>query len=294
MDEEIREKYREAGKIAAMARDKAAELCKPGADVEEVAERAEALIREEGAEIAFPVNVSFNEEAAHYTPPQGGDRTVSEGDIIKIDVGAHVEGYIGDTAVTVDLGSHDELVAAAEEALEEALDRAEPGVEFGRIGRVIQETIESYDYKPIRNLGGHGVDKFVQHSGARIPNIATDSRVTLESGNAYAIEPFATDGAGAVQDGGPGNIYKHEGGNVRNRRARKLLKTIRSYNGMPFTPRWFDMSLARKKMAMRALVSAGVVKEYDVLKEQEEGMVSQAEHTIMVKEEEIEITTRRG
>lgn len=294
MDEDIRDKYIEAGRITAKAREHARDIAEEGVALERIAEAAEDLIRDEGAQPAFPVNLSVNEEAAHYTPTEGDDRALQAGDILKIDLGAHIDGYIGDTAVTVDLGDHDELTRAARDALEAALEMAEAGTNVGEIGNTIQSTINEAGFRPIRNLGGHGLDQYVQHSGERIPNAATNTDTTLEPGNAYAIEPFATDGAGKVDDGGPGNIYKYEGGSVRDRTARKVLGQVKDrYQTLPFTSRWFDISKGRKKLAFRTLVQGGVVHSYDVLKEVDGGMVSQAEHTIVVLEDEVIVTTRR-
>ncbi|MDY6771152.1 MAG: type II methionyl aminopeptidase [Candidatus Nanohaloarchaea archaeon] len=293
MDEDIKEKYIEAGRITKQAREKAREMAEQGVKLEAIAEEAEQQIREEGANPAFPVNLSLNEEAAHYTPEKDDDRELSEGDVLKIDIGAQVDGYIGDTAVTVDLGANDELVDASAAALDAALETAEPGVEAGEIGRVIQETIEDRGFKPIRNLGGHGLEQYTQHSGDRIPNVATGSSLQLEPGNAYAIEPFATDGDGKVRDGAPGNIYKYEGGNIRDRTARKVLNQVKNeYRTLPFTSRWFDVSPARLKIAIRNLVQQNVFKEYDVLRERDDALVSQKEHTILVLEDEVVVTTR--
>lgn len=293
MDEDVKDKYIEAGRITKEARETAKEMAEPGAKLEDIAERAEQLIRDEGAQPAFPVNLSVNQEAAHYTPEMGDDRELSEGDVLKIDLGAQVDGYIGDTAVTVDLGDNDELVDASAAALERVLDAVEPGLEAGEIGRMIQEEIESFGFKPIRNLGGHGLEQYTQHSGERIPNVETSSTMQLEPGNAYAIEPFATDGDGKVHDGAPGNIYKYEGGNTRDRTARKVLGKVKEqYKTLPFTSRWFDVSPARLKLAFRNLVNSGVFHEYDVLRERDGALVSQKEHTIVVLEDEVLVTTR--
>ncbi|MDY6788875.1 MAG: type II methionyl aminopeptidase [Candidatus Nanohaloarchaea archaeon] len=293
MDEEVKENYIEAGKIAKDARDAAEEMSEPGVKLADIAEETEKIITERGAKPAFPVNLSLNAEAAHYTPAKDTERELSEGDLLKIDVGAHVDGYIADTAVTVDLGNHGKLTKAVSSALKEAIDIAEAGENLGDIGETIQNEIESFGLKPVRNLGGHGLDQYVQHSGDRIPNIETSTSSVLEAGNAYAIEPFATDGAGKVVEGGEGHIYKYEGGNTRNRTARKVLKEIkRKYKTLPFASRWFDLSPGRLKLAFRNLTRSGVVHGYDILREEDRGMVSQKEHTILVLEDQVIVTTR--
>jgi methionyl aminopeptidase len=293
VDEEVREKYIEAGRITKKARETARELAEPGTELEEIARRAEQVIYDEGAKPAFPINLSLNEEAAHYTPSKEDDRVLSEGDVLKIDVGAHIDGYIGDTAVTVDLGEHDALVDAAARAVDAALEEVQAGTNLGRIGQAIQEAIEQDGFKPIRNLSGHSLERYTQHAGTSIPNIHINTQEELETGKAYAIEPFATTGEGKVTEGGPGNIYKYEGGNTRNKYGRKVLSQVKKeYKTLPFTSRWFDMSSARLKLAFRNLVQSEVLHEYDVLKETGGGLVSQKEHTVLVLEGETIVTTR--
>ncbi len=293
MKEEVREKYVEAGRIAREARELAVELSEPGTPLLEIAEEVEGFIRGEGAEPAFPVNISIDDDAAHYTPSPGDD-TVLEGEVVNLDVGVHVDGYIGDTAVTVDLsGENTELVEASEEALRKALELVEPGRKLGEIGRAIEETVESYGFKPVRNLSGHGIERYTQHSGKSIPNIETSTDEELEEGEAVAIEPFATDGSGEVKDGRPGNIYRLENENARGRMERKVLGEVDNrFKGLPFTSRWIESVPApRIPTVFSNLVRSGNLHSYEVLTEKSSGTVSQAEHTVIVEEDSL-VTTR--
>ncbi len=293
MEEKVREKYLEAGKIAKKAKKKAVSMVKPGNNFEKVAEAAEKVIRDEGAETAFPVNISINEQAAHYTPEKQDKKTFSKGDLVKIDVGAQIDGYIGDTAETVDLGNHEKLVKAAVEAVESNLEIASDGTELGNLGEKAENAIKERGFKPVKNLGGHSLEQYNLHAGTMLPCIKTTSANNLEKGKAYAVECFATNGEGKVLEGGAGNIYKYEGGSTRDRTARKIIKLVKSkYRGLPFTTRWINQSKARTKLAMGQMVRKGVMKEYGVLKEQSGGQVSQHEHTIIVTEEGAEITTK--
>lgn len=294
MDEDIREKYEEAGRIAKEAREKAVKLAEPGVTFLEIAETVEGFIRDEGAKPAFPVNVSVDDVAAHYTPKVDDDATLGKEDIVNIDVGTQVDGYIGDTAVTIDLsGDHSDLVKASEEALDKALDRIAPGLNVGKIGEVIQETIEGYGFKPIRNLSGHGVEQYTQHAGNTIPNIATDTQETLEAGQAIAIEPFATTGAGEVTDGKPGNIYRLKNARARGRMERKVLGQVNNeFKSLPFASRWItSIPKPRVETTMSKLVRSGNLHAYDVLREKDGGLVTQTEHTVLVLDEPI-VTTR--
>jgi methionyl aminopeptidase len=295
MDDDVKQKYIEAGRIAKEARELGRDMLEPRTKFVAITNAVEAFIRDEGAHPAFPVNISVDAVAAHYTPSIDDDATLDGSEVVNIDVGVHVDGYIGDTAVTVDLsGDHGDLVDASADAVANALDIVEPGLNVGEIGAVIQETIEDeYGFKPIRNLSGHGVDQYVQHAGNTIPNIATDTGTTLERGEAVAIEPFATTGAGAVTDGKPGNIYRLENDRVRGRMERKVLGQITNqFRSLPFAARWIDsIPKPRVQTTVSKLVRKGNLHAYDVLKEEDDGRVSQKEHTVLVLDDPI-VTTR--
>lgn len=294
MDEETREKYVEAGRIAGEARELAVETASPGTLLLDIAEQVEDFIREQGAAPAFPVNLSIDDDAAHYTPYRKDDRVLESENLLNIDVGVHIDGYIGDTAVTVDTsGENEELVEASAGAVDAAIEVVEPGVTLGEIGAAIQEAIESHGFKPVRNLSGHGLGHYTQHTGKKIPNVDTGSDKTLEVGEAIAIEPFATDGAGKVKDSRPGNIYMMEKENARGRIGRKVMGEVKNrFRTLPFTPRWIEsVPPARVDSAVQNLVRSGNLHSYDVLTEVEGGLVSQKEHTVIVEEEPV-VTTR--
>ncbi|WP_135365245.1 type II methionyl aminopeptidase [Halosimplex halophilum] len=291
LDSEQYEKCREAGEILAQVRDEAAERCEVGTGYLEISEWAEDRIRELGGEPAFPVNVSVDEEAAHGAAGPDDDREIGE-DLVKLDIGVHIDGWLADTAVTVDLAGESELTEASAEALDAALDVVEPGVETGEIGAVIEETIEGYGYNPVVNLTGHGLGHWEQHTTPNIPNRAVEQSAELEVGDVVAVEPFATDGGGKVQEGSQEEIFALEReGSVRDRTARQALDQItEEFRTLPFAARWLDVR--RPKMALRRLQRQDIVHGYPVLKEDEGRMVSQKEHTVIVTEDGCEVTTR--
>jgi len=291
LDAEQYEQCREAGEILAQVRDEAAERCEVGTGYLEISEWAEERIRELGGEPAFPVNVSVDEEAAHGAAGPDDDREIGE-DLVKLDIGVHIDGWLADTAVTVDLAGESELTEASAEALDAALDVVEPGVETGEIGAVIGDIIEGYGYNPVVNLTGHGLGHWEQHTTPNIPNRAVEQSAELEVGDVVAIEPFATDGGGKVQEGNQEEIFALEReGSVRDRTARKALEQItEEFRTLPFAARWLDVR--RPKMALRRLQRQDIVHGYPVLKEDEGRMVSQKEHTIIVTEDGCEVTTR--
>ena len=298
MEEEIElvlDKYRGAGRILAEVREDAIERIKEGVSLLEVAEFVENSIREKGGEPAFPCNISRNEEAAHSTPSID-DKTVFGKDIVKLDIGTHVDGYIGDSAVTVDLsGNNEGLVKASEAALNEAIKIIRDGVSTVEIGEVIENTIREQGYKPVVNLTGHGLMKYNSHAPPTIPNVKYEHGVILRENDVVAIEPFATDaqGAGKVVESGNAEIYSLiKAKPVRLREAKKLLEEIKKYQGLPFAKRWLPRE--RLDLALRMLENTkGVLRDYPVLREEEKGLISQAEHTIIVKEDGCEVTTKR-
>lgn len=288
-NEEIMEKYLRAGKILSEVRAETVEKVKKGNTLLSVAEFAEDLIREKGGQPAFPVNISRNDEAAHSTP-SFNDSSVFGEDIVKLDMGVHIDGFIADTAVTVDLSGHPDLVKASEKALSDAIGFIHAGVNTADIGGVIEEAITSFGYKPVVNLTGHGLAQYIQHAPPAIPNRKMPHGTVLEDGDIVAIEPFATDGAGKIYDAGNAEIYHLVSERpVRLPSARKLLEKIIEYKTLPFAKRWLGGNV---DFAMLALVKANIIQPYPILKEVEGGLISQAEHTIIVTSDGCEVITK--
>jgi len=298
------ELYLKAGEAVRRALERGRELIKPGALLLEVCEEVENVIRKLSDGPAFPCNISISYEAAHYSPKPEDDKKFPEKGIVKLDLGAHVQGRIADSAISVLLDEgvkkHIKLSNSVKEALERALQKAKPHLPVSAIGTTISHTIKSRGFKPVRNLGGHGLAPYVVHSGVSIPNVPERLPFKLEVGKAYAIEPFGTDGAGYVVEGKEVTIFSlnprpPKGALLRiNEEERHLLEEIeRRFKTLPFTPRWLldlypytvlqDMLL---KMAKK-----GLIIDYPILIEARKGEVAQWEHTIFVKEDGIVVTT---
>ncbi|ERH11057.1 MAG: methionine aminopeptidase, type II [halophilic archaeon J07HX64] len=284
-------KHREAGEILKTVREEAVERIEPGVSHLEVAEHVEGRIRELGGEPAFPMNISIDEEAAHATPSADDEATFGE-ELINIDIGVHVDGWIADAAITVDHSGHDELVEASAAAVEAAVETVGPGVDTGLLGDVIGRTIEGYGFNPVVNLTGHGLGHWEQHTTPTIPNRRVSQGTTLEVGDVVAIEPFATDGRGKVTEGSDEEIFAlDQRGSVRDRDARQALDQIgEEFRTLPFATRWLDVS--RPEMALRRLERQDMIHGYPVLKEQAGYYVSQKEHTVVVTEDGCEVITR--
>ena len=292
------EDYAKAGKIAGEVREIVRKKDWIGKTVFEICEWVEDEIRKRGAKCAFPVNTSINEIAAHYTAEPNDTITITDSDLVKIDLGAQVNGYIADTAVTVCYDfQYDGLVQAAESALKNAMSMVKAGVKASDIGRTIETTIKQLGYKPIANLSGHSLEQYTIHAGKSIPNIWSIGGFTLSEKTAYACEPFVTtdDGGGFVRNGKIKNIFALSSRKkTKNEEADNLLDFIwENFNMLPFALRWivkeYEESKARE--LLQFLVKKKAVQAYPVLIEVNEKKVAQAEHTFIPNETGATITT---
>jgi len=295
MNKQEIESYQKAGKIAQQVRIYIKELIKPKLKLVDLARKIESKIQELGGEIAFPVNLSIDDIAAHYHPT-AEDGTLASG-LLKIDFGVHIKGFIADTALSIDLTEnqeHKKLIESAEKALENALKLLEKNPTLNEIGEEIQKTIKNKGFSAIVNLSGHSLGKYDIHAGITIPNYANGNKTKLENGG-YAIEPFATTGEGKIIEGSSGNIYAIINlKNVRSPKAREILKYIYTkHKTLPFSLREIQDKFGNfARLAIRELENSGIIHSYNQLIEKSHGIVAQAEHTFIKKDEKIIITTR--
>jgi len=298
MEKDELEAFRSAGKIAAKIREESRALIMVDASMLDIAETIEQMIAEEGAKPAFPVNISVNEIAAHYTPEIGAEGLLGENDLVKIDLGIDIDGALSDTAYTMDLGEKNtSLVKASQDALEAAIGAIKPGISVGEIGGVIEDTIVAQGFRPISNLTGHMIKSNALHAGIEIPNVRNNTPYKFKPGDIFAVEPFATDGEGYVEDMNQVEIFSvYQPGSVRMRQSRKIIEfVLENYGMLPFAERWL-----RKEFKSRLLVSAAikellehhVLRGYPVLREVKKGMISQAEHTILITDDGCEVLTK--
>ncbi len=295
---ETLKKWRHAGKTVAEVREKAREVVYEGMPIIDLCEKVEALIREKGCKPAFPCNVSVNEITAHYSSPPRDKRTIPEGALVKIDLGAHVDGYIADSAVTVCFNpEYENLVYAANKALEKATDILRPGLSMSQFGSIIQSTIESYGLKPVSNLTGHQIGRYLIHTGKSLPNVSHLSLDKINAGEVYGVEPFVTvpDAAGKVKGVSEAFIFrfvKHK--TLRNPLSKRLLNYIsKNFRTLPFSERWLQglMSRDNYRIAFSELLSTRSLMAYPVFVETSGKPVAQAEHTVLITEDGCTILT---
>jgi len=287
--EDVFQKYRRAGKIAAEVREKAREAVHEGMPIIDLCEKVEALIRERGGRPAFPCNVSVNEVAAHYTSPPKDKRIIPEGSLVKIDLGVHMDGYIADTAVTVCFDpEYENLVRTAEKALEKAVEILRPGLSTSQFGSVIERTIKGYGLKPISNLTGHLIGRYLIHAGKALPNVSQPLLEKIKVGEVYGVEPFVTvsDAVGRVKNGSEATIFRFlKRKSLKDPYAKRLLDyIIKNFRTLPFTERWLQGILPNKRYedAFSRLLSFKSLTAYPVFIEASGKPIAQAEHTILI------------
>ncbi len=289
-----KESILEAGKIASEIKKWIKPQIKKGTPLIEIAEKIENKIEEMGGYPAFPVNLSINEQAAHYTPSHNDEKTAHG--LLKIDFGVQIEGWIADTAFSMDLENSElnkNLIEASKEALENAEKNISSKITLGEIGKIIENTINSKGFKPIANLSGHLMEQFDLHAGVSVPNINNQSDYEMGEG-LYAIEPFATNGNGSVHDGAKGNIYLWvEDRNVRSPFARETLEFIKdNFGNLPFAGRWIIKELSSKGiLGLRQLENEGIIHQYSILTEEKGKLVSQKENTFLIEKDKITTTS---
>ena len=284
MDEQVKQNYIRAGKISAEVLEYGKTFIKKGNSLLDVTEKIEKKIFELGGKPAFPVQISCNEIAAHFCVEED-DKFIFDEQLVSLDLGVHVNGAIGDNAFTIDLsGKHHDLVKAAQTALEEALKIINVGTELREIGKVINDMISGYGFVPVKNLSGHGLDLYSIHSKPIIPNFDNGDNSTLKNGMAFAVEPFATTGAGIVGDKGLPTVFMLEHAKpVRSPITRYILKDIDSYQGLPFARRWLTRKFgAKADFALREMAQLGMIHQFPPLVEVNKGIVAQAEHSILI------------
>jgi len=285
------EEYFISGRIASEARNFAVRIIEKGVSLLEIAERVENKILSLGGEIAFPCNICLNNVAAHYTPNRGEEIRLRSGDLVTIDVGVHIDGYIADTATTVRVGAGDEKMRRiAEEAIERATEIVRSGVRTSEIGETIEKFVNSAGYRIVRGLNGHSIDRFRVHAGITIPNEGCPRGVRLRRGDVITIEPFITSGSGDIirVRGRIYRIVRDDPRRLMNESARRLLQNLsKRFRSLPFSLRWVE-----ETAGMDELLRKMCVYEYPVVLSADNSEVAQVEHTLIVGENSCEVITQ--
>lgn len=290
------EKIQRAGKILRTVREKVPGIVFEGAKAADICETVEGETRKLGGEPAFPCNVGINSVGAHYSSPPGDLTTIPSGSLVKVDLGVHIDGYIADSAITVSVDSEYEvMIKVVEEALENAIKVVAVGGRISDVGSVVERTIRSRGFRPISNLTGHQINRYNLHAGVSIPNVAGADWATgrFQPWSVYALEPFVTlhNAEGQVKDGFPGNIlHVIRSKGPKDAESRSFFSEVyKRYRTLPFAKRWV-VGLEGYQQWKR-LVSERTFYEYPMLVEATGKPIAQAEHTLLLTDKEIIVTT---
>ncbi|MFX1364340.1 MAG: type II methionyl aminopeptidase [Promethearchaeota archaeon] len=295
------ESLQKAGKIAQAVKKYIKPKIKVGAKIFDLISDIEAKIEELGGFCAFPANICVNNIAAHYTSPTKDDGLeVNEGDLVKIDLGVHVEGYIVDTAFSINFSeeeSVENIIQAIEVALDAAKMMAKPKTNTQNIGKKIEEIVKGFKYNPIRELGGHQIERWTVHGKKQLPELGSQGGDIMELDEVFSIEIFASTGQGSVHNTQYSYIYEMNpyAGRVplRRKTSKQLLGYInKNFKTLPFAERWlakeFRLGVA---FGLQELIQQGKLQVHNVLAEKKGVKVAQIEETILITEEGFEQLT---
>jgi len=298
LPEDVIECYRKAGKITAEIRELSFRIVREGMPILAVCEELEKAIADRGGKPAFPVNIGINEVAAHYTSPFDDSSIIPPRSIVKIDFGVHINGFIADSAITISFNpEYYPMVSSAEQALKEAIENMRPGVRISEIGGIIQRAILNRGFKPISNLTGHKVERYVLHTGKSLPNVPDIDGARIVVDEVFAVEPFVTvsTAEGRVESLDRGNIFRfNKEKGVKTQRAKDVLRLIREeYSSLPFALRWLRTRFMGSELdaVLQELISSRCLVSYPVLVEASSKPVAQAEHTVVITEKGCEVLT---
>jgi methionyl aminopeptidase len=294
----IPEQYKASGRIVREVKPLAESAVKPGAKFIDVCDFVKREVEARGGRLAFPTGIGVNQVTAHYAPQDGDESVFAEGDLVKVDFGVHVDGYVTDTSVTVTLNPEfNLLLEATRRALEAAISTARKEWRTGEIGRVIHREAARFGFKTIENLTGHTVDRYMVHAGKSIPNLYMPHMQDLKKGDVFAIEPFLTLGnaAGYVVDAPTQTIFsvvarKRTGAPELDAFAERVWEERKS---LPFTPRWYVGEFGKEKLqeTVKKLVAKRVLRAYPTLVEASGNPVAQFEHTMALDEDGLVVLT---
>ncbi len=302
MEDEIIESYLKAGKAVAKALKLAKLITRPGTKFLDIATLCEGEILKAGCGLGFPANISLNAIAAHYSPELEDPTICPPRGLLKVDCGAEINGYVADAAVTINIGGdkgiYEDLVKASEDGLNAAIKTARAGVGVAEIGKQIYKAIIKHNVKPVSNLGGHGLDVYEIHDSPFIPNIPNSGDTSrLKQDKAYAIEPFTTNGYGAIQPGKTTNIFEFVG--MKKKKNMKLEdislahKFKNKFSTLPFSPRAVDFIDGSDNInsTIDKFVKRRILKGYPIFEEIGGGLVAQSEHSLLVLQDGVHVYT---
>jgi len=265
---------------------KARRSLRPGTPLLSLAELIEKEIVCQGALPAFPVSLAVNEEVAYCSPTSAAATTLERGDLLKIDVGAHVAGYIVDTAITLEIETarHARLIRAAERAVDGALRLTRDGVLTSVIAQHIEHCIACEGFRSVFSHYGHSVDRYRVH-GAITVACSPHTNVELSEGDIMAVEATLTAGRVALrrQDAEIYSLQPHVDVTPLSIGARSLFSQLfAAYGALPFSIRWLNETESIRSVVLCELLKSGALVAYPKVVEAHNNIVAHVERSIIV------------
>lgn len=282
-----------SGIINRKTQELAKKIVKPGKSIVDIDKQLSSYILENSAGLAWPINFSVNNDAAHNVANPEDPYILKEDDVLKVDVGVHIDGNITDSSQTLFFSKpHEKLVESSYSALsavKKFISENYKTAKISDVGSIVDKKIREFGFKPISNLTGHCLDKYSQHVSPSIPNIPNSaSQKFIDLDSHFAIEPFSSTGNGYVVDSNDVLIFSYlEDRPLRNKDAKKMLDEIKMFNGLPFSEYWVgkDLTSFSRKIALRELLKSEAIMSYPVLSDKKGSYVSQFETTFVVTKE---------
>jgi methionyl aminopeptidase len=281
------EYYKKAGQIVENTLEKTIRSLHAGVSILDIAKLTEHEIVRRGGILAFPSNVSVNDAVAHNTPSADDRAQVEKADILKIDLGAHIGGYIVDRAITCEIETNNnaEMISTAQNALNEGILSVRHGVATSTIAEEIESLITSTGFTPICSCRGHTLERYALHGNVSIPICFEEGGATLQAGDVAAIEVFLTNGVGKTATTHT-EIYSMKGGvdlrdlDVKSRNFASYL--ISNFRQMPFALRWLPGDRNENVGRIDELLKYDVLLEYPATIEASGGLAVHFERTLAV------------
>lgn len=288
-------------------------IVKPNISLKSISSLIEEKIREEvnydsknplNAGIAFPVGLSLNNCAAHYTPNYYEDDIIlKSSDILKIDYGVHVKGTIIDSAFTMHFDNkYDQFIDISKKLTNYAVSLCGPDAVLGDIGKDIEEYISSkeieidgkiYQLRTMSDLSGHAISKYEIHAGKAVPNIGINYLLRMKANEYYAVEPFITTGEGKtiLKDSNShfmmNKNYKMYDKKIEDHDEKFVYNLIdNNYSTLPFCQKWLyeHNNTYNYDNILKKLEKKKILQSYPPIYDIDGSIISQFEHTIFIKE----------
>ena len=304
--------YKKSGIIHKIIRNEIKKITKPGILLFDIRKQVEKLINRfshcnensydyNTSSIAFPVGLSLNNCAAHFSPFNYDKIKYNENDILKIDYGVQFNGHIVDAAFSITHNPElEKLKKISEEATNKVIKMSGVDQNLGDLGKIVEEIFNSYEIeikgkkyqvRPCNDLCGHQILPYKIHGQKAIPNIYFPYRQRMEEGEIYAVETFPTTGSGNLTEK-ENSHYMINYTLIGNKKYKKLDTYKRIYDKrktLAWHLDWLSGDPFVKLDELRILVKEGLVSEYPALYDIEGSYVAQTEHTIGITEKGVRI-----